>query len=424
MIKSHGKCLVAGGYSILYQNNPGIVISSSEFFTGKVKEIKAESESEFWEVEVQTPQFPAQSSYRYQISTNSIQSGLSDLKRIETGHNKYIEAVLEVAFKFFFEFLSKEFESSSKEFTKKKIQILIFETGGFINKKHHLSTFCDLDGRDFFPKFDKKVSKLEKTGLGSSACLVSILCKLLFSYFQKIYPEFLIPEDEAHFLAQIANSKAQEKVGSGFDISNAFYGSNLFYRLPKEKIEYFVNSLYKENFSLYKSIKEINFEELPKCQKITFDRNFVMIEHSKGFDTKVAVKKVLTYLEKENEEKEKFLSKSKKNVLKIFELIKLDLGNSEIINSLQTINKDYRKIMKHLGEKCEVEIEPTFATELLNFLSKFENVLYAIVPGAGGFDSIFCLLKNNKEAFEKEYHQKLAELSNEKQNLFKEVVIN
>jgi phosphomevalonate kinase len=84
-----------------------------------------------------------------------------------------------------------------------------------------------------------------KTGLGSSAALVSALCGALLAYFGLVHlPDAGATKDEqldskdtttrdlrlVHNLAQFAHFKAQGKIGSGFDVSSAVYGSHVYVR--------------------------------------------------------------------------------------------------------------------------------------------------------------------------------------------------
>ena len=63
----------------------------------------------------------------------------------------------------------------------------------------------------------------EKTGLGSSAALIVSLVGALFDAFA-----ISAEREELHFVSQIANSLAQKKVGSGFDVAAAVFGSLFF----------------------------------------------------------------------------------------------------------------------------------------------------------------------------------------------------
>ena len=86
-----------------------------------------------------------------------------------------------------------------------------------------------------------------KTGLGSSAALVSSLISALFAHFGLLklrLPGFPASSDEkfeqlrtfAYRVAQVAHCDAQGKVGSGFDIAVAFYGTQEYSRFSPDLI--------------------------------------------------------------------------------------------------------------------------------------------------------------------------------------------
>jgi phosphomevalonate kinase len=77
-----------------------------------------------------------------------------------------------------------------------------------------------------FSQIPKPLSKANKTGLGSSAALVTSLVGALLSFLQvgDFNKEFI------HSVAQFAHSLAQGKVGSGFDVSSAVFGTQLYRR--------------------------------------------------------------------------------------------------------------------------------------------------------------------------------------------------
>jgi len=83
--------------------------------------------------------------------------------------------------------------------------------------------------------------KVAKTGLGSSAALSSSLVGAILQHFEVIHLES--PEsaetDKAfiHNIAQFAHSLAQGKIGSGFDVAAAVYGSQIYNRFDPELLE-------------------------------------------------------------------------------------------------------------------------------------------------------------------------------------------
>ena len=70
-------------------------------------------------------------------------------------------------------------------------------------------------------------TRLAKTGLGSSAALTVSLIAAFLHILNVPHSRALI-----HVVAQVAHGRAQGKVGSGFDVASATYGSLLFSRVP------------------------------------------------------------------------------------------------------------------------------------------------------------------------------------------------
>ncbi|KAL5833705.1 hypothetical protein ACOSQ3_017379 [Xanthoceras sorbifolium] len=88
--------------------------------------------------------------------------------------------------------------------------------------------------------------EVAKTGLGSSAAMTTAVVSALLHYFGVVNlpsSEDQIQEnknssdlDMVHMIAQSAHCIAQGKVGSGFDVSSAVYGSQRYIRFSPEVI--------------------------------------------------------------------------------------------------------------------------------------------------------------------------------------------
>lgn len=81
------------------------------------------------------------------------------------------------------------------------------------------------------------LSKVHKTGLGSSASLITSLVSALLLHFGAVPPDALSSDSDvspgrelAHNVAQYVHCLAQGKVGSGFDVSSAVFGSQVYRR--------------------------------------------------------------------------------------------------------------------------------------------------------------------------------------------------
>ena len=86
------------------------------------------------------------------------------------------------------------------------------------------------------------LSDVHKTGLGSSAALITSLTACLLVHLSVI-PAASLDEDDnddrrlAHNLAQFVHCVAQGKVGSGFDVSAAVFGSHVYTRFNPAVIQ-------------------------------------------------------------------------------------------------------------------------------------------------------------------------------------------
>jgi phosphomevalonate kinase len=116
-------------------------------------------------------------------------------------------------------------------------------------------TYSHLSSLPRFNHLDIPISEANKTGLGSSAALITSLTAAMLAFFGGID----ISDDDGkrtvHNLAQAAHCAAQGKVGSGFDIAAAVYGSCIYRRFKPEILEHVLvdSDVYDSGF-----IEELN----------------------------------------------------------------------------------------------------------------------------------------------------------------------
>ena len=60
-----------------------------------------------------------------------------------------------------------------------------------------------------------------------------------------------------------------------------------------------------------------------------------------------------------------------------------------------------------MGKESSVPIEPDTQTSLLEASLKVNGVLIAGVPGAGGYDAIFCIIADDGDDMHSTFHQLL-----------------
>ena len=104
-------------------------------------------------------------------------------------------------------------------------------------------TLEDLNKIPPFAPLHVPISQVNKTGLGSSAALITSLTSALLVHFGVITRESITGDGDdasrklAHNLAQFVHCFAQGKVGSGFDVSAAVFGSQVYTRFDPAVIQ-------------------------------------------------------------------------------------------------------------------------------------------------------------------------------------------
>lgn len=288
--------------------------------------------------------------------------------------------------------------------------------------------------------------RVAKTGLGSSATLVTSLVASILVWGLNLTSN--VPESEfnmknhlnlIHNIAQISHCNAQGKVGSGFDVSSAIYGSQIYKQFDKSIIENELNSISsieKDNSTLIYPITNSFMKEF--VQKVSLSWNsqvknirlpkgmvLTLCETGKDMNTPLSVRKVLDWA---NNEKEKanhlFNEINKLNEIIIdtfFEILDLQesykeydqyrnhyatLTSKEILElnessdqyllpRLKLIIQTFgcvRNYLKELTERTQTPIEPQEISDILDEMMNIKGVIMAGAPGAGGYDAIYSIL--------------------------------
>lgn len=91
-----------------------------------------------------------------------------------------------------------------------------------------------------FAHLNTTLAKVHKTGLGSSAAMVTSLVAGVLLHLSGASQQEELDNKTLrlfHNVAQYAHSRAQGKVGSGFDVSSAIFGSQVYYRFAPECLQ-------------------------------------------------------------------------------------------------------------------------------------------------------------------------------------------
>ncbi len=235
--------------------------------------------------------------------------------------------------------------------------------------------------------------KLSKSGLGASAAVIVTAIKGILAAYG-IDP---MENEAAHKLSQLAHSVATGKVGSGFDIAAATYGSIVYTRYSPE----ILNNFPKE-YS-YKDIKNIVEQHWDyKIEPISLPRNFKILMANyigNAAITVSLVSKVNEFKAKNPNEYNKIIAKiNEQDELAIFYLRKLSKGSGDLedLAKFRAAFDSARLVTKELGVRAGIDIEDDEATELIEECKR-HGALVARLPGAGGKDAIAAITINDED---------------------------
>ncbi|KAM5463692.1 phosphomevalonate kinase [Microsporum ferrugineum] len=260
-----------------------------------------------------------------------------------------------------------------------------------------------------FKKFGVRLQDAHKTGLGSSAALVTALVSALVVH-RTVQPEKLTQnKQKLHNLAQAAHCAAQGKIGSGFDVAAAVYGS-CFYRRFSPFVLADLGEPGSPKFEdrLFAVVEDLN-TTTPwdvECHDVGFElpggMQMVLCDVDCGSQTPGMVKKLLRWRDENREDADTIWANLQLNNEKIrLELKKLShnprTGN---FNEVRNLLLKSRMWIKTMTKKSGVPVEPAVQTELLDALGKLDGVIGGVVPGAGGYDAVALLIEDDQDVID------------------------
>jgi len=261
--------------------------------------------------------------------------------------------------------------------------------------------------KERFYNFGVPLSKAHKTGLGSSAALVTSLVGAVLSHYLSREAFDINTNDgkrRLHNLAQAAHCAAQGKVGSGFDVASAVFGSCLYRRFSPEILSKHAEPGAPGFASqLRATVDEAgapwDTQILKDEVKVPRGLRLVMCDVSCGSQTPGMVKKVLAWRKENPEDADRVwtdLHAANESLARELRAV-AESGNTE--NDYASLRLCLRSIRKHIrlmGDKSGVPIEPPAQTKLLDACEAISGVIGGIVPGAGGYDAIALLIEDKE----------------------------
>jgi len=230
-VSAPGKVLIAGGYLILDPKQIGLVIALSARICVVVEREDEPSISNL--ITVTSPQFTA-AEWKYEVTSNSsdvieikdlyaLSSFLTHISTPESP-NSYIRLALSYALAYL------------SEYPNSGARITIYADNDYYSQSSS-PTYEHLKSLPRFNKLNTPITKANKTGLGSSAALITALTAAILSSFSHTDVTTKHGKLIVHNVAQAAHCAAQGKVGSGFDVAAAVYGSCVYRRFVPEVLE-------------------------------------------------------------------------------------------------------------------------------------------------------------------------------------------
>ncbi len=322
-----GKILLLGGYSVLERPNIALVLVVDAYVHAEVKLRKDDK------IVISIPQF------KKKIKT--------DLTKIDKENDKRANFVL-----------------NAVKFTLKYLE----------NRK------IDVTGFNLTTKSDKQFSvESGKSGLGSSAAVTVATVAAISEAFSLNTKSNI---DRVHSLAQYTHAISQGKIGSGFDIAAACFGSIKYSRYRPELLTSNEPTIVLGTDLDYSA----NAAKMPLTIKL-LAANFP----KQSMSTTFSVSKVMEF--------------KKSNPQKYAEIMsELDAVNRNALATLESGDLDAfrryfeqgRLLTKKLGKLSEVGIETEKHTKLIEE-SKKNGAFVCKLPGAGGGDSIVALCKSEED---------------------------
>lgn len=391
-VSAPGKVLLAGGYLVLDRAYTGLVFGLSARIHVIINPGYAASE-----IVVRSPQFRnAQWNYGYRLLDDDRGVEVIQLQKASSpsfSRNPFVETALKYALTYV--------SSISKATSLKPVAITILADNDYYS--HSTSSG---PSTNTFSDFGVTLQDAHKTGLGSSAALVTSFTGAILSHY--LPPDLFSlssPSGQAklHNLAQAAHCAAQGKVGSGFDVAAAVYGTCLYRRFSPSVLDAVGDAGSLQFALLLQDTVEgkASWDTEIKKDKLEIPAGvaLIMCDVDCGSQTVGMVKKLLQWRELNPETANKLwgdLQLAQEGLAALLTKKKLEAG-SETVLDLAASFKELRNLLQPMTERSGVPVEPPEQTKLLDTLTNgLKGVIGGVVPGAGGYDAIALLIRDDE----------------------------
>ncbi|KAH9844909.1 putative phosphomevalonate kinase [Teratosphaeria destructans] len=402
-VSAPGKVLLAGGYLVLDRAYTGLVFGLDARIHVVVQDIPTRHGVILNQIVVRSPQFKdAVWEYGYRLSDREGGMTVTQLRAdadLNLDRNPFIETALTYALTYIASVSSPMISPAS---------VTILADNDYYSTPSEVKT----GAARRFHNFGVPITKAHKTGLGSSAALVTSFTAALLSYY--------LPKDhfdlesesgkrQLHNLAQAAHCAAQGKVGSGFDVASAVYGSCVYRRFSpcilsshvepgKPKFASQLRDLVEETGDTCRWDTEVHKDAV----KVPLGLRLVMCDVNVGSQTPGMVKKVLAWRKEQPQEANPIwndLDQANERFAAELRAV-AENGKHATYDRLKERIADIRQGIRHMSEASGVPIEPSSQTKLIDACESLPGVIGGVVPGAGGYDAISLLIEDREEVID------------------------
>lgn len=261
-----------------------------------------------------------------------------------------------------------------------------------------------------FHNYHTPLDRAHKTGLGSSAALVTAFTAALLTYYLPRSTFDLATSDTStrrlHNLAQIAHCAAQGKVGSGFDIATAVYGTCLYRRFSPALL---ARSADPGTPGFAPALRHLIDESGPQkwdmeihtdAAAIPPGLRLVMCDVATGSKTPGMVKQVLAWRAASPHAADALwtdLHAANEGLARELRALAAAASPAFGLERLQACFARIRHGIRAMGAASGVPIEPPAQTRLLDACAALPGVVGGVVPGAGGYDAVTLLIEDREE---------------------------
>jgi phosphomevalonate kinase len=410
-----GKVLICGGYLVVEAPHVGLSIGVSARFTTRVVTCEQDPNAKTLTVGILSPQF--HTSFEFVVSH---EGGATSVEQSTGPKSPFLfygilyaaSCAAALSGSIFTGTLTLELLASNDFYSQRN----------FLESRGETVTAATLRT---VPAHQPLVGEVSKTGLGSSAAMTTSFVACLMKCFG-------VSDDveRIHRVAQVAHSVAQGKIGSGFDVFTAAYGTSIYRRFPAAFAEQMMRG--------EEPPKSVVDAELATCirpervwvEPIRFrglPRGIHLILgdiHQGGSSTPGMVSKVMAWRKSVKGHPDNLWDQlAAANVNYVTKLQQLcepaesdPLSHDAAVRELSTVSLSTvgvssgsttaaehileamraagacRSLLREIGNVAEVTIEPKELTPLLDATAQLPGVFAVGCPGAGGFDAIFALV--------------------------------